>query len=438
MNQNTDSTFSARFGDTLKFLYGTWVLQKNPAVQADPQGDYELKVGSYGVAFNNYNANIIAVVTTTGVTTIDLTLPAPVKEKGEDILSHLINLYVQSDVNHNNRIADSTIAFIDNRLAGVAKSLNNIESNIETFRKNNSIADLSEQGKALLNNSIETNKALDEQQVQISVVKDLENYLEDQKNDIRVMPTTAPIKDPAFLSFLEKYNNLQLERQKMLTTSTESNPAVQTLDLQAAQLREDLLRLLKSYEQGLIVSRNDLSRQTGNLSSDIQKVPTQQKMYLDMSRQQNVLQALYTYLLQTREQTAVSKSNNMSPIRIVDAPQSDPTPFFPDSTIVMLASVLLGLLFPAGTIFIKELLNTKVLTTDDIEDATEVPVVAQVTHNKNKKNILVVTKDARTEIAVLRRRDAALALDRGQRARLRLVAAHAQRVLDRRSASFAG
>ncbi len=159
------------------------------------------------------------------------------------------------------------------------------------------------------------------------------------------------------------------------------------------QLREDLLRLLQSYEQGLVVSRNDLSRQTGNLSYNIQKVPTQEKVYLEYASKQNVLQTLYTYLLQTREQTAVSKSNNISPIRIVDAPQSDPAAYFPDSTIVLLAAIILGLLFPAGFIFIKELLNTKVLTTDDIEDATEVPVVAQISQNKNKKNMLVVTKD---------------------------------------------
>src|SRR3982750_3068644 len=95
------------------------------------------------------------------------------------------------------------------------------------------------------------------------------------------MPTTAPIKDPAFVSLLEKYNGLQLDRQKMLVTSTENNPAIQTLDTQAAQLREDLLRLLKSYEQGLVVSKNDLSRQTGNLYNNIQKVPTQEKIYLE-------------------------------------------------------------------------------------------------------------------------------------------------------------
>ena len=210
-DQNTDSTFSAQFGDTLKFIYGSWVLQKTPAVQPDSSANYELKVGSYGEAFLNYNENIIALVTSTEVTTIDLTLAAAVKEKGEDILRHLLDLYVQSDVNNNNKIADSTIAFIDTRLVGVTSDLNNVEGNIEKFKKSNNIADLTEQGKALLNSSIETNRALDEQQVQVSVVKDLETYLEDRTNNKRIMPTTAPIKDPAFVSLLEKYNGLQLD-----------------------------------------------------------------------------------------------------------------------------------------------------------------------------------------------------------------------------------
>lgn len=397
-DKNTDSTFTAHFGDTLKFLYGSWVLQKNPAVKADPTADYELKVGSYGGAFTNYNANIIAIVSTTGVTTIDLTLASAVKDKGEDILRHLINLYVQSDIDHNNKIADSTIAFIDQRLGRVAQDLNSIESNIETFKKNNNIADLTEQGKVLLNTNVETNRALDEQQVQINVVKDLEGYLEDESNNKRIMPTTAPIKDPAFVSLLEKYNSLQLERQKMLATSTENNPSILTLDSQAAQLREDLLRLLKSYEQGLVVNKNDLSRRTGDLYNNIQKVPTQEKIYLEYARKQNVLQSLYTYLLQTREQTAVSKSNNISPIRIVDQPMSDPSPYFPNLIIVLLGAIILGLLFPAGTIFVKELLNTKVLTTDDVQEYTNVPVVARIEHIKTK-DPLVVTMDARTAVA---------------------------------------
>ncbi len=397
-DENTDSSFSAHYGDTLKFIYGKWILLRNPGRTADPAASYELKIASYGGTFLSYNENIVGLVTSTDVTTIDLTLGAAVKDKGEDILRHLLTLYVESDINNSTKIADSTIAFIDSRLIGVSQDLNNIESNIESFKKTNNIADLTEQGKALLNSSIETNKALDEQQVQISVVKDLETYLSDGTNNQKIMPTTAPIKDPTFVSLLDKYNGLQLERQQMLVTSTENNPAIKTLDVQAEQLRDDLSRLLKSYEQGLVVNRNDLSRQTGNLSSNIQKVPTQEKVYLEYARKQSVLQTLYTYLLTTKEQTAVSKSNNISPIRIVDEPESDPIPYFPNFIIVMLVAVVLGLLFPSATIFIRELLNTKVLTTDDIQAETEVPVIAQISHSKGK-NPLVVTKDARTAVA---------------------------------------
>ncbi len=396
-DDNTDSVFTARYGDTLRFYYGSWVLQKNPLVQADPDADYRLKIASNGSTFEDLNDNIIALVYSTDVTSIDITMGSNVKAKGEETLRHLINLYVQSDINNNNRIADSTISFINSRLATVSQDLSQVESNIESFKKSNKIADLSEQGRAFLSNSIETNKALSDQQVQIQVIHDLVNYLQDDKNNQRIMPTTAPIKDPAFVSLLEKYNGLQLDRQQLLVNSTENNPAVKTLDLQAAQLRQDLIKNLSSYEQTLRFSQQDLTRQTNEAATSIRNVPTQERVYLEYARKQNVLQSLYTYLLTTREQAAVSKSN-ISPIRIVDAPEADEIQYFPDPIIVFIVALLLGLITPSVTLFVKELLNTKVMVPADIEALTEIPVVSQISHSKGK-NALVVTKDTRSEVA---------------------------------------
>ena len=396
-DDNTDSVFTANYGDTLKFYYGSWVLQKNPLVQADPNASYRLKIASVGSTYEDLNDNIVALVYSTDVTSIDITMGSNVKRKGEETLRHLINLYVQSDVNNNNRIADSTIAFINSRLATVTEDLSRVESNIESFKKQNNIADLDAQGKAFLSNSIETNKALADQQVQIQVINDLVSYLEDNKNNARVMPTTAPIKDPAFVSLLEKYNGLQLDRQSLLVNSTENNPAVKTLDLQAAQLREDLIKNLHSYEQSLSFSQKDLTRQTNAAASSIRNVPTQERVYLEFARKQNVLQSLYTYLLTTREQAAVSKSN-ISPIRVVDAPEADEIQYFPDPIIVFIVALLLGLITPSLTLFVKELLNTKVMVPGDIEGLTEIPVVSQISHTKGK-NAIVVNKDSRSEIS---------------------------------------
>ncbi len=397
VDDNTDSTFSASYGDTMKFYYGEWVLLKNPLAEADPDADYRLKIASVGSTFEDYNENIIALVYSADVTSIDITMGSTVKKKGEETLAHLINLYVQSDIDNNNRIADSTIAFINTRLANVTQDLSRIESGIENFKKSNNIADLDAQGKAFLSNSIETNKALSDQQVQIQIIQDLASYLEDEQNNKRVMPTTAPIKDPAFVSLLEKYNGLQLDRQQLLVNSTENNPAVKTLDAQAVQLRQDLLKILKSYQQGLVLSQKDLSRQTSQAASSIRNVPTQERVYLEFARKQNVLQSLYTYLLTTREQTAVSKST-ISPIRVVDAPEATEIQYFPDPVIIFIVALLLGLITPSVTLFVKELLNTKVMVPSDIEGLTEVPVVSQI--SRSKRNLpLVVTQESRSEVA---------------------------------------
>ena len=396
-DDNTDSVFTAHYGDTLHFYYGDWVLIKNPLISADPKADYRLKIASIGSTYEDLNDNIVALVYSADVTAIQITMGSNVKRKGEETLRHLLNLYVQSDIDNNNRIADSTISFINDRLITVSKGLSQVEGNIETFKKSNRIADLDEQGKAFLSNSIETNKALADQQVQIQVTNDLVNYLKDNKNNARVMPTTAPIKDPAFVSLLEKYNNLQLDRQQLLVNSTENNPSVRTLDAQAGTLREDLIKNLQSYAQSLTFSRQDLTRQTNEAATNISNVPTQERVYLEFARKQGVMQSLYTYLLTTREQAEVSKST-ISPVRIVDAPEADEIQYFPDPLIVFIVAILLGLITPSITLFVKELLNTKVMVPADIEALSVIPVVSQISRNKGKKT-LVVNGETRSEVA---------------------------------------
>jgi capsular exopolysaccharide synthesis family protein len=399
IDKETDSSFSANFGDTLNFRYGSWVLLQNPEViEKDPHHELGMKIITYGAAFTQYSNLITAIITNENVTTIDLGYSATVPSKGEDVLNYLINLYVNSNIEENNKIADSTIAFIESRLVGVGQELGTVEKGIEQFKKANKLADIGEQSKALVTTSADLEKTLAEQQVQIEVIDGLEKYLEDDKNNARIMPTSAPIQDPAFVAVLEKYNAMQLQRQQYLLNSTEENPAVKSLDLQLAQQRADLLKILRSFKNGLIVNRANLESRSGTLAGAIQKVPTQERQYLDFSRRQNVLQQLYLYLLQTREQTAVSKYNNIAPIRIIDAPQSAPQPYSPNKIIVGIVALFFGLAIPSGVLFTKELLNTKIITAADITSVTHVPVVAEISHSKSAKTV-VVTRESRSAVA---------------------------------------
>ena len=386
-DENTDSSFTASFGDTLHFVYGSWVLIKNENVtETNPDHELGMVINNYAQSIYTYMEAIEALTTNESVNIIDLSISGATPEKNEDILSHLIHLYVKANVEDHNKIADSTIAFIDSRIYGVGQELTNIDRNIESFKKQNRLTDINQDASQLLQTSTTVTQSLADKEVQLKVVDDLEKYLTTAGNTTRIMPTTAPIKDPAFVQTLDKYNSLQLQRQTYLQTSTEANPNVKSIDIQLSQLRGDLLSMMRTYKKGINTEQTDLQQRNAQMIGSIEKVPTQQRVYLDFTRRQDVMQGLYLYLLQTREQTAVSKSNNITPIRIIDKPIRSPLPYFPSALIIVAGAIFLGLLIPSVTLFMRELLNTRVISTDDISNHTNVPVVANISHDKTGKS----------------------------------------------------
>jgi tyrosine-protein kinase Etk/Wzc len=397
-DEDSDSSFTMSFGDTIHTWYGSWVLVKNPDVtEKNPHHTLGMVINSYAYTIYTYMENITAATTNEYVNIVDLSISGITPEKNEDLLRYLINLYVQADLEDHNRVADSTIAFIDTRLIGVSQDLSSIDADIESFKKKNKLTDLTNDANELLQTSTTVNQSMADKQVQYKVVDDLENYLQDDRNNTRIMPTTAPIQDPAFVQTLDKYNSLELQRQAYLQTSTENNPNVKSIDIQLGQLRGDLLSMMRTYKKGINTEQSDLESRNAQMQGSIQKVPTQQRMFLDYTRRQNVLEGLYTYLLQTREQTAISKTNSIAPIRIIDEPVRAPLPYFPSVIIIIAGAIFLTLLIPSVVIFMRELLNKRVLTTDDISNFTNVPVVAGISHTKGKQKL--ISRDSNTEIA---------------------------------------
>jgi uncharacterized protein involved in exopolysaccharide biosynthesis len=249
-DQDSDSNFTASFGDTLHFNYGSWVLERNPEVtETNPKHQLGLIINSYNTALYTYMDEIEAMTTNEYVNIIDLSIGGTTPAKNEDMLRHLISLYMQADIADHNKIADSTIQFINSRLVGVSEDLTGIDKNIESFKKENHLTDLTDDAKALLQNTSTVNQDLAQKQVEYKVVDDLEKYLVDDRNNTRIMPTTAPIQDPAFVQTLDKYNSLQLQRQTYLQTSTEANPTVKSADIQLSQLRGDLLSMMRTYKK---------------------------------------------------------------------------------------------------------------------------------------------------------------------------------------------
>ena len=396
----SDNTFTQTWGDTVKLKYCTFVLKQNPDVPPvkDPNLPLGLKIASFGATYVSYSEGLLTFLSAENTTSMDITLDASVPQKGEDFVNHLVHLYVQRHVDANNAVADSTISFINERIDGVARELSAAEVRVQGVLTSGSITDINEMGKSLIGESSDASKSLQAQQDKMKAVELVERYLNDPTRVNTPLPTTSSIDDQTYVSQVQKYNNLQSQRETQLLTTTENNPAVKNIDNQLALTRGILKNILKTYKESISYTAASAQQLNSSIQNRVSKAPIQQRQYLEASRRQDVLQQLYLYLLTVREQTQVTKSNNIAPITVIDPAQAGVYPYWPNKAIVIIAAIFLALVIPSAVILINELTNSKVITPSDIVGSTSAPLIAEISQTKST-NPVVVTKESRTAVA---------------------------------------
>jgi tyrosine-protein kinase Etk/Wzc len=385
------------WNDTLHLPEGVMKVVRQPGNNLIKE-NYVLRVVSVDKAVTVYRNKLAVNIPNKQVSTIDLTMTSTIPEKGELILNELINAYMQLSVDAKNRIADSTIAFVDNRLALVSHELTGVEKDIQTFKQNNQLADLGEQAKLLISSTGDFSRQLTEQQVKLSVIESLEKYINDETNNKRIVPSSLVLEDPNFVSIIGKYNGLELERERLLMSNTPSNPVVKNIDEQLVGLRGDLKSNLSSFKTGIQTSIGQLQQRSGAIDKKIQQVPAKERVFLDYSRQQAVKQELYLFLLKKREESAISKSSNLAGARIIDLAKSEAFPYMPKRALIYLLGMMLGIILPSIGLYLRGILSRRVVNKLDITENTPAPILAEVGHT-DVKTAVIISKDSVTPVA---------------------------------------
>jgi tyrosine-protein kinase Etk/Wzc len=384
------------FGDTIRNSLITFVVEKQPFF-TDKERDYTVMIQTPESITIKYYAALKTDFATKNADVIQLSIAETVPEKGEYILNKLYEVYTRVNLEDKKRILDSTISFIDNRLSIVANELSGVENNIEHFKTSNRISvDLQEQARLAMTNASDIQKQQVQQEVQIGVIKTLEDHI--RKNAGRVVPNASEINDPTYISTVEKYNNLVLERDRQLQTTKPDNPLIGNLNSQIEILRKDLVTSLENIKKGMGIARNELEKQNRQLTKDILSTPSKERTFLDITRQQEVKQQLFLYLLQKREETAIAKSGTLSNSILIEPAKSDSQPFSPNKRFIYLLALLAGLLIPGSILFGFEFFDSKVRERKDITTITQVPVLGEIGHNNNLE-FLVARQGARTALS---------------------------------------
>ena len=383
VNEDENIDRNVKFGEQINLPQYNIRIVRRSGVPIYQQ-TYSTQIVSEDDAISDITKNYDAEFTDKGTTTIALTLYYPNSEKGEVILQNLMNQYLKDNIEHKKNVIDSTINFINTRLAVVGDELTNVEKKYQNYRSSNNITDIEEQARVLVGNASENDNKYQQQQIQLSIINDLKERLNDPEN-IQVIPSSLNIQNASFAASLGQYNELLNERAKQKLSYTETNPVIVNLDQQIEVVRHNLLQSIDSYKNEMELSSSGINKQTNVLSNSIRSVPGKQRAIVDYSRQQELKQQLYVYLLQKREETSMAKAADMPYSRIIDNAKSTKEPAKPIKSIIYIMSFFLGLIIPIGMVNTKKMMKSKISSEDDIEKQTNVTIIGKIGHQSARE-----------------------------------------------------
>ena len=383
----------------LKLPFGTLVLQPNEITNAWPKDKHiEMAVHPAAIVAESFHKSIIADIPNKQTSIINLSFANTVPQRGVDFINALVDAYQQSTVDDNNKLNESTLSFVSQRLNIVGKELDSIENKIADFKKSNQLADLPLQSAALIDNMGKQEHEMNNQQVQLSMVNSLIDFVQKNKNNPNVIPASLVVNNELISKAINDYNQLLLQRDRLGLSATAENPVMQNINEQLARLQNNISSGLQSIKLSLSTGVNKMQQQNASMSGMVKKVPALEQEFGDYSRQQIIKRELYLFLLQKREESLIAKSSTLANSRIISAARADTKPISPKRTLVMGAAILLGLLVPFGFAYLFELTNTKTTTRAEIDEKTGLPVIGEIGHS-NEDKLVVVSPNSRSLVA---------------------------------------
>lgn len=306
--------------------------------------------------------------------------------RGIDFVNQLVVAYNRENNNDKNLVAIKTEEFVKRRLAIVARELDETEEKIAQFKRSLGLINVGGDAQKILDGSSKYEDRRVEISTQLSMLDYLRDYINNPQNHLQAMPVNVGVLDATLTSQISNYNQAVLERNRLLRTASENNPAVIDLTTTAELMVETIRTSLESCYNSLIIQKRDVEAQAKMFSSKIGDVPTQEKILAAYQRQLEVKSGLYMMLLQKSEENAIALSATTDNAKIIDAALANYSPISPKRSSILLIALVIGLGLPIACIYIVELLRYKIEGRNDLERLTKVPILGDVAVAHNLKN----------------------------------------------------
>lgn len=317
-------------------------------------------------------------------------------QRARDFINKLIEMYNRNTNNDKNEVAEKTREFINERIKIIDEELGSTEDKLEAFKRNAGLTDISSDAQLAVSGNAEYEKRRVDNGTQINLVRDLIKYINNPSNEYELLPGNIGLSDAGLTTQIGRYNELIIERKRLLRTSTESNPMIVNLDTSIRAMKSNVQAAINGTLQGLLIVKADLEREAGRFSRRISDAPGQERQYVSIARQQEIKAGLYLMLLQKREENAITLAATANNAKIIDEPVATGGPLSPKPNMIYMIALVLGVGLPVSVIFLIGLTKFKIEGRGDVEKLTRLPIIGDVPLTDEKAGSIAVFENQNT------------------------------------------
>lgn len=327
----------------------------------------------------NKESNVIVINTVTDM-----------PQRAIDFMKKEIELYNLDAVIDKNLMASNTATFIEDRLRLIEEELSVAEAEVEQYKENYGIVDLTSEAGLYLRESAEYKKRVAEIETQLNLVKYVADYVSDDSKAENLIPANLGIADGSLISLIAEYNRMVLNKMRVQRTAMDNNPVVGQMDRQLAVMRENIITSIASVSNSLKISKQDLEKRYGNVESQRGDIPSQERKYREVARNKQLKESLYLYLYEKREENALTLASTIMPAKVIAQPQMNPTASAPRLKIIGLICLILGCGFPFAVIYLYYIFNNRLEDdTKELERKTKMPFGGALVQNHHGEHVAV-------------------------------------------------
>lgn len=370
---------------------GTLTLTQNPVYELKEGTELKVEMISPFKASKEYFKRLTMNQTKKTANTVELTFNDESRERGVDFLNGLIDAYNYQANIDKNEIQKRTEDFINSRLAKISTELTGNDTNLEKYKQKNRMVDIGLNAKQAVLSSDQFDQELNKANMQVELLNEIGKYMDQPANKYQPIPTNVGLEDESATALIGQYNSLALTRKQLLHSASEDSPVVTPITAQLEDLMTAIKRAMFQARINMKIQRNSIADMASKYEKTIGVTPEQEKALTQIGRQQSVTSGLYLMLLQKREETSMSLASTADKAKIIE-PAAFVDKVSPKGIIALLIAFILGAAIPAGIIYLRELLRSKILGHADVEKLTQLPIIGDIptaSANGSKGSIVI-------------------------------------------------